>query len=108
MKLIIATCPTDHAKGLGQMLIETKLAACVNIIPSISSVYSWNEAVVEDTESLLLIKTSAPLVKMVSEAFHSAHPYDVPEFIVVDVDQDASSKAYLAWVNHVTQRSPSA
>lgn len=108
MKLIFATCPTDHAKELAKTLLDAKLVACINIIPSVLSMYIWDEAVVEDSESLLLIKTSASLVSAVKDAFHYAHPYDVPEFIAVDVDQAGSSHDYLAWVNQVTQCSLSA
>jgi periplasmic divalent cation tolerance protein len=105
MKVIVATCPTDHAKGLAKTLLDAKLVACVNIIPSVVSMYIWNDSVVEDSESLLLIKTSTSLVSAVEAAFHQAHPYDVPEFILLGVDEAGSSQAYLAWVHQVTQGS---
>ena len=105
MKLIVATCPTEHAKALARTLLDAKLVACINIIPSVSSMYIWNDCLVEDRESILFIKTKESLIGSVERAFHQAHPYDVPEFILLDVDETGSSQAYLAWVNRVTQDS---
>ena len=69
------------------------------------SMYSWDGALVEDTEAVLLMKTSTESVDALKEAFHKAHPYDVPEFLTVDVNEGASSQSYVAWVNQMTQRS---
>ena len=108
MKLILATCPTDQAQVIARTLVGSQLAACINIIPKITSIYSWKEEVVEDTESILFMKTNVNSVTALKDAFHKAHPYDVPEFVVMDVDTEDSSQAYVDWVNQMTQGSRSA
>ena len=105
MKLILATCPTDQAQVLARTLVQLNLVACINIIPKMLSIYSWNEDIVEDTESLLIMKTSANSLAQLKEAFHTAHPYEVPEFLAMDVDTSSSSQTYIDWVNQMTQGS---
>lgn len=103
MKLILATCPTDQAQVIARTLVGSQLAACINIIPKIMSIYSWKEEVVEDTESILIMKTTANVVTELKKAFHEAHPYEVPEFVVLDIDTEHSSQSYVDWVGQITQ-----
>lgn len=84
------------ARSLARALVEAHLAACVNILPAIHSVYRWNGAIVEDDEQLLIIKTTATCVDALCEALLRLHPYEVPELIVLP--ESATSDAYGAWV----------
>jgi periplasmic divalent cation tolerance protein len=77
-------------------LVEERLAACVNLIGGVHSVYRWKETVETADEVLLLIKTQEEKVDAVRARVHELHSYEVPEFLVLDV-ADGSS-AYLAWI----------
>lgn len=92
------TCPsTETAERLASALIERRAAACVNIIPGISSVYHWKGEICRDSEVLLLAKTrlekSEHLLKIVEEI----HPYEVPEVLWTAVT--SGSKSYLDWLS---------
>ena len=84
------------ARSLARELVEARVAACVNILPAVQSIYRWENAVTEDGEQLLLIKTSAARVDALRETLFARHPYDVPELVVVQIDQ--MSAAYGAWL----------
>jgi periplasmic divalent cation tolerance protein len=81
---------------MATQLVEKRLAACVNIIPQIQSVYRWKGAIEKDAEQLLLIKTAESQLDDLRDALFSMHPYEVPEFVVVRMD-DLSS-AYRDWL----------
>jgi periplasmic divalent cation tolerance protein len=76
--------------------VEQQLAACVNIIPGITSVYHWNNEIQHDQEWLLLIKTTGDMSETLKEAIMKIHPYDSPELISVDVTDGLPD--YLQWV----------
>lgn len=84
------------ARALARLLVEQRLAACVNIVPSLTSVYRWEGEVSEDTEQLLVIKTAEERVGVLREVLFANHPYDVPEFVVVPIA--AMSADYEAWL----------
>jgi periplasmic divalent cation tolerance protein len=86
----------DSANALANGAVERRLAACVNIIPAVASVYRWEGRVVSETESTLLIKTTPERVPALKAFIEKAHPYDTPELIVLDVTDGLP--AYLAWV----------
>lgn len=91
------TCPdTDVAKKIARGLVEKKIAACVNIIPRITSVYSWEGKVEEDAEVLLMIKTRTSRVEDLTEFVKTTHPYEVPEVISVKLGE--GNPAYLEWI----------
>jgi periplasmic divalent cation tolerance protein len=95
--LVLTTCAADFdARALAQALVEARVAACVNIVPRVQSVYRWEGAVTSDDEQLLIIKTSDERVDALREELFARHPYDVPEFVVMPVD--ATSDAYGAWL----------
>jgi periplasmic divalent cation tolerance protein len=95
--LVLTTVGADFdARALAQALVETRLAACVNIIDRMRSIYRWEERVAEDHEQLLLIKTTDVRVDALREELFRRHPYDVPEFVVLPIEN--TSEAYGAWL----------
>ena len=91
--------PPDNARSMARRFVTDKLAACVQIISPIQSIYRWEGEVREDTESLLLLKTQASLTEKIKTLLKEIHPYEVPEFIVIPV-QDGY-EPYLSWVDKV-------
>ncbi|HYI12870.1 MAG TPA: divalent-cation tolerance protein CutA [Thermoanaerobaculia bacterium] len=95
--LVLTTVGPDFdAKALAHALVEARVAACVNIVSGVHSVYRWEGAVVDDAEQLLVIKTTDERVDALREALFARHPYQVPEFVVVPVA--GTSEAYGGWV----------
>ena len=96
-KLVLSTCGSiDEARKLARALVEKQLAACVNIVPQIESVYYWKGKVETSTESLLLIKTTAGAFDELRDVLTELHSYDVPECIEIAIED--GSAAYLAWM----------
>ncbi len=104
MKYIIILSNTnsiENAKLIANTLVKDKLAACVNIIPQIKSVYSWNNEITEDyDEYLMIIKTKKELFENVKNKIVEFHPYEVPEIISFDITN--GGKNYLDWINNNT------
>ena len=75
------------ARTLAEQLVEERLAACVNIIPQLYSVYRWQGRVEQDEEQLLLIKTAADRLDALQEKLLRAHPYETPEFVVLPIEE---------------------
>ncbi len=94
--ILVSTSPRAEAKRIAHALVEEHLAACVNLISEVHSVYRWNDAVETADEVLLLIKTVKEKVDAVRSRVHQLHTYDLPEFLVLDVAD--GSDAYLAWI----------
>jgi len=83
------------ALGLARTLIDERLAACVNVLPAMVSVYRWKGSVEQEKEHQVVIKTSADRLAALEIRLRQLHPYELPEFLVLDVGGGA---AYLAWV----------
>ena len=99
--IILNTCPDQEtANKLATLLVEKRLAACVNIIPGLSSVYQWQGEIHNDQECLLIIKTSEPRYKAVEQELKEHHPYELPEIIAVPVEK--GEKNYLNWIQSAT------
>lgn len=97
-RIVLTTAGSaEEARSLAQALVERRLAACVNIIPQIESVYRWQGKVEKATEWLLMIKTQAQAFDRVRDAIQELHSYDLPECVMLEVD--AGSKPYLQWIN---------
>ncbi len=97
-QVILCTCPTTKiAQEIAEHLVTEKLAACVNILPSIISVYRWQENVVSETEVQLLIKTNAANFAQLNDRVKQLHPYDTPEVIALNIQQ--GDHQYLNWIN---------
>lgn len=94
--LVLVTCPPDAAAGLARALVEQRVAACVNVLPGLTSVYRWQEAVEEAGESLLVAKTTAAGYPALEAAVRAWHPYELPEIVAVDIA--AGLPAYLQWL----------
>jgi len=105
MRIAICNTPPGSATELAQTLVRENLAACVNIQGNIQSVYTWEGELCSEQESTLIIKVAADGVSALRERVLTLHPYDVPEFVVLDVDADASHQPYIDWVR--TQSSSS-
>ena len=86
----------SSAESLAKILVERRLAACVNIIPGVKSVYIWEEQMQTDSEEILLIKTKRNLFEELAEAIKQNHPYSVPEIIASPIV--LGSESYLNFV----------
>jgi periplasmic divalent cation tolerance protein len=96
-QIVLSTCADrEQAERIAHRLVEEHLAACVNVLPGVQSIYRWQGAVESAAEVLLLIKTSAARCQEVQSTIASLHSYEVPEFLVLPVL--GGSKAYLAWL----------
>src|SRR5918993_2769634 len=92
--IVLTTLPADAESGaLGRTLVEERLAACVNLLPVMDSVYRWEGQVEHDTERQVIIKTSRDRVAALWDRIRELHPYETPEFVVLNI-QDGSD-AYL-------------
>ncbi len=96
-RLVFCTCPDDDtAARLAQGMVEARLAACVNILPNIRSVYSWKGKLESDDEVLLLIKTRQDRIDDLEQFILSHHPYELPEIVSVSIEQ--GQQKYLQWI----------
>uniref|UniRef100_A0A915ATP5 Uncharacterized protein n=2 Tax=Parascaris univalens TaxID=6257 RepID=A0A915ATP5_PARUN len=85
------------AKQIAREVVSGKLAACVNIIPSVTSVYEWEGKLEEESELLLIMKTRSSAIEGLRKKVLELHPYEVPEFIAAPIT--SGSDAYLKWVD---------
>jgi len=88
------------ASSLAENLVSNKLAACVNIVNGVESVYQWQDKLARDKEILLIIKTRKPLFAKIKRAIQKLHDYELPEIIAVPVA--AGEKNYLNWIKSAT------
>ena len=96
-RIILTTAGSaEEARKIATALVEQRLAACVNIVPQIESVYRWQDKVETAREWLLVIKTSQTRYKAVEKAIREMHSYELPE--VVSVAIEGGSKDYLKWL----------
>ncbi|KAA5603599.1 divalent-cation tolerance protein CutA [Blastochloris sulfoviridis] len=95
--LVYTTWPSVvEAEAAGAALVEAGLAACVNILPGVRSVYRWQGAVERATETVMIVKTRAARTEAVAIAIRARHPYDTPAILVVPVT--GGEPGYLAWI----------
>lgn len=95
---------TAEAEKIARTLIERRLAACVNILPPVRSIYRWQGKIEDGAEILLLIKTSAAQFLAVQNAIKELHSYDVPECIALPITD--GSPDYLKWLTESVQPPP--
>ena len=97
VRVVLVTAPScETARQIAREVVEAQLAACVNVVPGICSIYRWEGRICEDDEVLLVMKTTEPAVCALTGKILSIHPYSVPEVLVLPVE--AGSTPYLDWV----------
>src|SRR6267154_6200776 len=100
-RIVLTTAGSgEEAQTIARHLVEKRLAACVNIIPQIESIYRWQGKVESAREWLLLIKTTAEQFEKVRDAIRELHSYDLPECIAVAIED--GSPEYLRWLANTT------
>jgi periplasmic divalent cation tolerance protein len=87
---------TVEAEQAGRVLVERRLAACVNILPGMISLYWWEAKIERGEEAVMIVKTRASLTAAVEAAVKELHPYDVPAILVMPLD--SVEKTYLGWL----------
>ena len=98
-QLVLTTCPNQAVgQNIATHLVTEKLAACVNIIDNITSVYCWQDELQFDTEVQLLIKTNDEKFDALNKRINQLHPYDVVEVIALNIQQ--GDKQYLNWITN--------
>jgi periplasmic divalent cation tolerance protein len=98
--IVLTTLGADaDAAALARALVEEHLAACVNVLPPMTSVYRWRGQVEQDHEQQLIIKTTAVRVAALEARLRALHPYELPEFLVLNA---VAGTAYGAWVGEST------
>jgi periplasmic divalent cation tolerance protein len=101
VQVVLVTAPDrEAAVRIAHALVEERLAACVNLVPAVHSVYRWKDAVEEDDEVLLLVKTCHGRTAALAERIRALHPYELPE--VLALEASGGSAAYLDWVRGAT------
>jgi periplasmic divalent cation tolerance protein len=96
--VVLVTVSTEtEGKTIARALVEERLAACVNIIPGLTSIYRWEEKICEDRELLLVIKTQGQKVAALHDRIAHLHSYTVPEVIALPIAE--GSARYLAWLD---------
>lgn len=103
MSYILVLCTAEdqkQGKQIAKELVREELAACVNIIPKISSIYRWEDRLLEDDEAVMLIKTKSELFEKLKTRIIELHTYDLPEIISIEIND--ANKAYLNWIDKET------
>lgn len=97
MKIVYVVCKNQtESSKIGRILIEKRLAACVNIIPVIKSIYRWKGKIIEDSESILLAKTISNKIGELIKKVKKLHSYDVPCIEVIEISR--GNKDYFNWL----------
>ena len=100
--IVLSTCPdAASAESLGRALVGESLAACVNVVPGLRSIYRWNDTVQAEAEALMIIKTTVARFAALRERLVALHPYEVPEVVALPVAD--GHHAYLEWVSNATR-----
>ncbi len=96
-QLVICTCPDEEvAVNIAENIVAQKLAACVNVLPSVYSIYHWQGNVESAKENIWLIKTIEDKYASLEKVIMSLHPYEVPEIIALDINSGLPE--YLKWI----------
>jgi periplasmic divalent cation tolerance protein len=96
-RLVLTTAGSEEeAHKIGHLLVEQRIAACVNIVPQITSIYRWQGKVEDAREWLLIVKTTAAAFDRVRAAIAEIHSYEVPEIICLTIEDGSTN--YLQWI----------
>ena len=97
-RLVITTCPSmEEAEALAEKVLEARLAACVNIVPGVLSLYEWQGKLEREQEFMLLIKSRSEGFPELEKLVQASHSYELPELIAVPIDE--GSAPYLNWID---------
>jgi periplasmic divalent cation tolerance protein len=97
VRVALSTAPdADTAARIARALVEERLAACVNLVPAVRSIYRWQGRIEDEAEVLLVIKTRSERVEALAERLRALHPYELPELVALPVT--AGLAPYLDWV----------
>ncbi len=104
--VLVLTTAADAkaARQLAEKLVRERLAACVNLLPGMTSLYVWDGKLQEEQECQLLMKSTPDRLEKLESRLHELHDYDLPEFIVLPVRE--AGKAYEQWVFEQTETQP--
>jgi periplasmic divalent cation tolerance protein len=95
--VVLVTVPSPEAGAdIARALVEEGLAACGNVLPGVRSIYRWAGQIHDDAEALVLLKTERRLVQALKDRLPTLHPYQVPELLVLPVEDGLAP--YLAWI----------
>ncbi len=98
-QLLYATAPdAETAETIAKALVQDRMAACVNILPGMRSVYRWEGTVEAAEECVMIIKTTADQAQAARAAVLRLHPYETPCVLAIDIDASASGRAFLDWI----------
>lgn len=95
--VLVTAASQEEASQIAGQLVEEKLAACANIIPGVRSIFSWRGEICDESEVLLIIKTTRKNLSLLVEMVEEIHSYEVPEIIALPIV--GGSEAYLSWLN---------
>ena len=96
ISLVLVTCPQGEiAEKLSNQLVSEDLAACVNVLTGVTSTFKWQGQIQRESEALLIIKAKTEILKKLEIRLYEIHPYDTPEFIVIDPSM--VGEKYLRW-----------
>jgi periplasmic divalent cation tolerance protein len=97
VRIVLTTVSSlEEGRRLARLLVERRVAACINIIPNLTSIYRWRGTVEEAPEVLLLMKTTKDQLHALDAAVRELHSYEVPELLALDVE--SGSQPYLDWL----------
>ncbi|MFB2623096.1 MULTISPECIES: divalent-cation tolerance protein CutA [Methanothermobacter] len=100
--IYITTSDQEESARIGRRLVGERLAACVNIIPSIKSFYHWEGSLEEDEESVLIVKTTSELTQQIIKRVRELHSYDNP--CIISIPITGGSRDYLEWLNNEVKK----
>lgn len=94
--IYITTSGALESKKIAKMLLEEKLAACINIVPTVDSIYLWKGGVEEDSESVMFVKTRSEFTEKLIRRVEEIHSYEIP--CILEIKAGSGSKNYLEWM----------
>ena len=100
--VLVTTPSADAAAGMARALVDEGLCACGNVVPGVRSIYRWEGKIQDEAEALLVLKTERRLVEALKERLPALHPYQVPELLVLPVEDGLGP--YLKWVEASVRR----
>lgn len=102
LMIIFSTAPSEEVAGrIAREVVSANLAACVNILPGVLSVYKWEGSMEEANETLVMVKTTRDRIEELTQRLLSLHPYEVPEVIALPIE--TGNEKYLDWVRAMTR-----